>query len=406
MLLESIAIAVSQLWANKARSALTLLGMVIGVGSVVGIVSLSEGMRQTLIEAVGRFGGANLISVQPEQWTQKDGRWVRDPHYKPMKLSDIAYLETVSDRLAAVLPNLSRGVEMQYGKATYGGPVEATVPAYPQAYDWGIAEGRFLLQKDLDARRSVCVLGERPREELFGTGSPVGREVKLGGRRYLVVGVMEERKIFGNEFGFQAFVPVTTAQQRVFGSKSISGAVLLTREPEDAEVVIAAVEKALKRRYGKEVSYRIRSSKGVIDQFEQVVLVIKLVTGGIAGISLLVGGIGIMNIMLVSVMERTREIGIRKALGAKPGALLLQFIVEAVVLSLIGGLVGVAVGVGIGLGSAAAIKHFGEWPFPSVVSTGSVLLSLGISAAVGLFFGIYPAARAAQLDPVAAMGSD
>jgi len=404
MLLESIAIALSQLWANRIRAALTLLGMLIGVGSVVGIVSISEGMRRTVIPELAKFRGANAIQVSPQSWVRKGDRWVRSPHYKPMTLADLDYLAQTSDRLQAVLPNLRTGWNMRYNKSAYDGLVEATSPSYPVVNSWQIDEGRFLMQKDLDARRRVCVLGKTAQEELFGGAPPLGQEIKLANGRYVVVGTMKERRIFGQEFGFQVFVPVTTAQQRIFGSKRIGGATLYTIDPDDADTVVPAVEKALRRRYGNKAVFRIQSGKGFHDDVEQSIMVMKMVTGGIAGISLLVGGIGIMNIMLVSVTERTREIGIRKALGAKPGTLMLQFVVEAVVLSLMGGIMGIGLGVGLGEGISAFIEHFADSPFPSVVSSGSVILSLGIAATVGLFFGIYPAARAARLDPVDALG--
>ena len=404
MLLESIAIALGQLWANRVRAALTLLGMLIGVGSVVGIVSISEGMRRTVIPELAKFRGANVIEVSPQSWIRKGGRYVQNPHYKPMTMADLDYLAQTSDRLTAVLPRLRAGMGMRYHKATYDGQIEATAPSYPEVNSWEVEEGRFLMQKDLDARRRVCVLGKRAQEELFGESSPLGREIKISTGRYLVVGVMKERRIFGNELGYQAFVPVTTAQQRLFGSKRIQGATLFTKDPGDADTVIPAVRKALRRRYGPNSIFQIQSGKGFLESVESSIMVMKMVTGGIAGISLLVGGIGIMNIMLVSVTERTREIGIRKALGAKPGTLMLQFVVEAVVLSLTGGIMGIGLGVGLGEGISAFIEHFADSPFPSVVSSGSVILSLGISATIGLFFGIYPAARAARLDPVDALG--
>jgi putative ABC transport system permease protein len=214
---------------------------------------------------------------------------------------------------------------------------------------------------------------------------------------------MEERELFGQTWGDRVLLPVTTAQRRLFGSKTIGGLFIYTKDPEDAPQVIPEIEAAMHRAHGKDVSYRIESGRGILEEIDKVILIMKLVTGGVAGISLLVGGIGIMNIMLVSVSERTREIGIRKALGAKPTTLMLQFVVEAIGLSVFGGLLGVLLGIGLGIGISETIEHFAEQPFPSVVSYSSVILSLGISVSIGLFFGIYPAARAARLDPVDAL---
>lgn len=404
ILLEPIRIGLSQLWANKLRSLLTLLGMLIGVGSVVGIISISEGLRRTIMDEFGKLGGGNLIVVTSRQWVMKDGRWVRAAHYKPMVLEDVDHVKAASKRFSVVLPILEAPAELRFKKATYAGAITATMPSYTWAFDWDVEEGRFLMEKDLKDRRTVCVLGKEAKKELFGRAPPLGREVKIGGRRYTVVGVMEERKFFDYDWGNQVLVPVTTAQKRMFGSKDIGALIVLTEDPGDVPSGIRAIEKALKARHGRETEYQIDSGKGILEQVDQMTLVMKIVTGGIAGISLLVGGIGIMNIMLVSVVERTREIGIRKSLGAKPRHLLQQFVVEAILLSLTGGVLGIGLGIGFGLAIAQVIEHFApDSPFASVVSMSSVLLSLGLSVTIGLFFGIYPAARAARMKPVDAL---
>jgi putative ABC transport system permease protein len=403
---ESIGIAFSQLWANKIRSLLTLLGMLIGVGSVVGIVSISEGLRQMVYEEFGKLGGANFAYIVPQEFIRKEGRRVRAPHFEPMTMSDVELVARLSDRIEAVLPILSTGADVRYRKATYQSQVEGTTPAYAAAYDWEVEEGRFLLEEDLKNRRSVAVVGQRVVEEVFGRRPPLGEEIKIRGQRHLVVGVMSPRKIFDTDWGNRVMVPVTTAQRRLLGVKTIGGLLVYTKDEDDAPIVLPQIEEALKARHGDDVSYDIQSGKGILDQVEQTIMVMKLVTGGIAGISLLVGGIGIMNIMLVSVTERTREIGIRKALGARPATLLTQFIIEAIVLSLIGGALGVGFGVGVGFGISAAIEHYAETPFPSIVSGASVAMALVISTGVGLFFGIYPAARASRLNPVEALSHE
>ncbi len=260
-----------------------------------------------------------------------------------------------------------------------------------------MAEGRFLSARDLQQWRSVCVLGEEIGRELFGRRSPLGREVKLRGRRYTVVGVMEERKGIGRDWGKQVLVPVSTAQRRIFGHKTISGLDVFARDPADVPQMIPAIEKALEQRHGPDAQYRIISNKGFLEQIEQVILVMKLVTGGIAGISLLVGGIGIMNIMLVSVTERTREIGIRKALGATRLDILLHFLVEAVVLCLVGGVLGVA----LGAAGAFALSRLAGWN--AYLSALSIALAFAFSACVGVFFGLWPARRAARLNPIDAL---
>ncbi|MEW6753435.1 MAG: ABC transporter permease [Candidatus Latescibacterota bacterium] len=405
IVLESVLIALGQLWAHKVRSALTLLGMLIGVGSVVGILSISEGMRRMVLDEFGKIGGANFIFVWPRYGSMVDGRWVPAKRFEPLTLDDLERVGAASPRIDMVLPMLETRVQVRSGKTVYEGELNATIPAYTRAWSWPVEEGRFLLDQDLERRSRVCAIGKKIHKEVFGDVSPLGREVKLNGQRFTVVGLMEDHQLFDNDMGDQVLVPVSTAQRRLFGNRYIHAMMVYTRAPQDVGPVIPEVMRALKRAHGQDVDYQAESGKGILDQVESVILVMKLVTGGIAGISLLVGGIGIMNIMLVSVVERTREIGIRKALGAKPPTLLAQFVVEAVVLSLVGGMLGILTGLGLGTGIAAVINHYStEIQFPSVVSTSSVVLSLGLSTLIGLFFGIYPAARAARLNPVDALG--
>ena len=403
-LADLLLIGWNQLRAHALRSLLTLLGMLIGVGAVVGIVSISEGMRRFVIGEFGKIGGDNLIFVRPLMWVERHGRWIQNTHYEPLTLDDMEHVNALPNRFAAVLPVLGRGMELRHQKATYGAQVEATLPSYTDAYDWKVERGRFLDDRDLQRWRSVCVLGTEVAEKLFGADSPLGQEVKMNGQRFTVVGTMEEKKLFEDDWGNRVLVPLSTAQLRLFGRRELNAMVVLTEKPEDVPASVAAIEGVLRRFHGPKSEYRIDTGKGFLQQLEQMILVMKLATGGIAAISLLVGGIGIMNIMLVSVTERTREIGIRKALGAKPRHLVFQFVAEAVVLSLTGGILGVLGGIGLGRAISAVIEHYAELPFfPSVVSMGAVGLSLGVSIAIGLFFGIYPALRASRLDPVEAL---
>jgi putative ABC transport system permease protein len=404
--LASIRIALEQIWANKLRTMLTLLGMLIGVGSVIAIVSIGEGMRRMVIAEFGKLGGDSFVYILPQQRVLKDGRWVSSSHFLRFTMDDLYAVESVSDRIVAILPALQSSANLQYRKASYQGALVATLPAHATVYNWDIAEGRFLIDRDLEQMRRVCVLGQEARDEIFGEGPFLGREIKLNGQRYTVIGLMSERKLFGNDFGNQILVPVTTAQRRLFGNKYIGGLIAHAHSGEDVPAITAAIEKGLRKRHGHQAQYQIISGSSILEQVEQTILIMKMVTGGIAAISLLVGGIGIMNIMLVSVAERTREIGIRKALGAKPATLLWQFVLESITLSLVGGLLGIGFGYGLGEALSYAIDRYADQQFPSVISADATVLALCLSTAIGLFFGIYPASRAAKLDSVEALHSE
>ncbi|MCY3762121.1 MAG: ABC transporter permease, partial [Gemmatimonadetes bacterium] len=276
ILLESLRIAFGQVWAHKLRSILTLLGILIGVGSVVGIVSISEGMRRMVVGEFGKMFGDRILEVRPREWMLRDGRWVQNHRYRPMAMEDVALVRGVSDRIEAVLPMLSSSAQMRYAKATWNGQLEATVPAYAEAYDWRAGEGRFLLPRDVSAARSVCVLGMQAKEALFGRAPAVGREVKLNGDRYAVAGVMEERTLFGQEWSSIVFVPATTAMQRLLGTRQISGVVAVAATAEEVPRLGAAIVAALQEKYGPRMEYEIDSPANLISQIEQTILVMKL----------------------------------------------------------------------------------------------------------------------------------
>ena len=261
--LESIRIALGQIWVNKLRTALTLLGMMIGVGAVVGIVSIGEGMRQFVIDEFGKLGGAQFVMITPQYMQLKDGRWVPNPRYKPLTMDDLAVVEQSSDRLAAVLPSMNSGANLRYRKASYQTSAAGTLPEFSEVYNWEVAEGRFLINADLDKLRRVCVIGQEVREELFGLAPFLGRELKLNGQRFTVVGLMEDRQTFGENWGDQVLVPVTTAQRRLAGNKYIQAMVAHAKEQKDVPHITEAIEEALKKRHGPEASYQIISGRSI-----------------------------------------------------------------------------------------------------------------------------------------------
>ena len=403
--LEPLFAGLGQLRAHKLRSLLTLLGIVIGVAAIIAVVSLGEGLRREVIAQFVFSGGAGMIEVEPpRQWVRKDGRWVRRPWEEHLTEADIAAMQREIDELHALVPSVRGGASLQRGKTTMQASYTGTSEAFNEGFNWPVASGRPLSADDLRLARKVCLIGGDVHKDLFQEADPLGEEILLNGDRYVVIGVLDERVRFGQSEGNMVLVPYTTAQKRLRGEDHFSQLTLFAEDLDAVERVVAAVRRILRRHHEHGDEFEVETSEGQIDNTNEFFRVLQQVGGGIAGISLLVGGIGIMNILLVSVAERTREIGIRKALGAKPRHILGQFLAESVVLSMVGGLLGILSGLGLGLGAAFVIQQLAPGaPFTSIVSAESVLWAVGFSSAVGIFFGVYPAFRAARLDPVEAL---
>ena len=403
--LEPLFAGLGQLRAHKLRSLLTLLGIVIGVAAIIAVVSLGEGLRRQVIAQFIFSGGAGMIEVEPpRQWVRKDGRWVRRPWEEYLTEADMAAMQREIDGLHAIVPRIHGSAALQRGKTTVDASYTGTSAAFNEGFNWPVLGGRPLNADDLRLARKVCLLGDDVYATLFQGANPLGKEILLNGDRYVVVGVLDERVRFGRSEGNIVLVPYTTAQKRLRGEDHFSELTLFVEDLDAVDRVVAAVRRVLRRHHEHGDEFEVETSEDQIDDANEFFRVLQQVGGGIAGISLLVGGIGIMNILLVSVAERTREIGIRKALGAKPRHILGQFLAESVVLSMVGGLLGILTGFGFGLGAAFVIQQLAPGaPFTSIVSAESVLWAVGFSSAVGIFFGVYPAFRAARLDPVEAL---
>ncbi len=403
--------ALTALWVNKLRSSLTILGIVIGVAAVISLMSIGRGAQAAITEDIQSLG-ANQLIVQPGAATEGP-RFLGQGTGSTLTLDDAyAMMDPVwVPSAAAVAPELSTGGQIVAGRANTFSQVLGVTPEYELAQEVTLSYGDFITAGHIANRSEVVVLGSRVSESLFGLRDPVGQTVKINERQFTVIGVMarNETGVWAGVFGETALVPITTAYYRLAVERTTQGSVSVDRinvqvkSPDlvdDAEREITNLLRLRHRLTGGNDFY-INNFQDIIDSFEDATNTFVIFLGSIAGISLLVGGIGIMNIMLVSVAERTREIGIRKALGAKRKDILVQFMGEATLLSLVGGGIGVLVGVGISR-LADGWSLAGE-TLNTTFNLDIVLLALAVSAVVGIFFGIYPAMRAARLRPIDAL---
>lgn len=395
--LETMKTAISSLGANKLRAGLALLGIVIGVTAVITLMSIGRGAADEITGLIQGLG-TNLLFVQPQegQLTLGDAEALVDPVYAPSVL--------------AAAPEINTGATIAAGRENTFSTVVGATPEYLEARNLEMAEGMFITFPHVENRDEVIVLGGTVSEWLFQNRNPVGEHVRLNGRRFRVIGVLESQGGFGfGSFDFQVIVPITTAYYRLSGVRTTSGDVivnLINVQVRDVEQVDQAIEETsgvlrLRHRITGQDDFLVTSQQETIETLQQATNTFVVFLGAIAGISLLVGGIGIMNIMLVSVTERTREIGIRKAMGAKRRDILFQFVTEATALSIGGGLLGVAIG--FWMTNAIDGRTLVGQTFTTSFNNQFAILALAVSAGIGLFFGIYPAIRASRLHPIDAL---
>jgi putative ABC transport system permease protein len=405
-LLEGIRVAFRGLAANKLRSALTMLGIVIGVMAVVALLAIGQGARVSITSRIQSIG-TNVIFVTPGQRAR--GGVSSAENARPLTLADAqAIADTVPD-IAAIAPVFSRNHQVVYRDKNTNTSIVATTPPYARVRNSYPAVGVFLTEDDVRLARNVAVMGPEVAEDLFGNAqAALGQTIKINRISFRVVGVMESKGGSGpggNQDMF-IYVPISTAY-RYYGARAVVGASRLVStidisvvSQDKVDAVSDDITWLLRRRHkihNGQDDFSVLKQQDFLNLSNQVTGILTVFLGAIAGISLLVGGIGIMNIMLVSVTERTREIGIRKAVGACSRDILIQFLVEAIVISVLGGLLGIVLGIAV----ARLVTMIGL--FTAVVSPGSIVLALGFSIAVGLFFGIWPAQRAASLHPIDAL---
>ena len=391
-LAEAWRVAVTALRANRLRSLLTMLGVVIGVAAVVVLVAIGSGAKQEVEEQVNGLG-ANLIIVVPGRLD-----FGAAPTKSRLELGDAARIERATGQDVAV--SLSSGETVRFGGREAFATVNGTNPAVPEVFVRPLARGEYLRQSDVDTRRRVAVLGATLADQLFQGADPLGRTVSVGGVRFRVIGVFETvgGSLGGNRDN-EVHVPVTAAQ-RLFGDNRVDAFALKAPTTGTLDEVSDQALAVLADRYPDEEFSAVTQDQ-ILGTIGRILGLLTTVLAAIAAISLLVGGVGVSNIMLVSVRERTREIGLRKAVGARQRDITLQFLLEAVLLTTIGGVIGIALGVGGSLALSAAIDQL-----PALITWWSPALAFTVSAAVGIFFGVVPARRAGRLDPVAALRTE
>ena len=410
--LATLATALSSLGASKLRSSLTLLGIVIGVAAVISLMAIGQGVQRTVTSSIESLG-TNLLFVRPSATNQVSIGIFRSQGSASTLTIDDAYalLDPVYvQSVEAVAPELNTTVRLAAGGFDTFTQVIGVTPEYEFVRNVPVASGQFISWGHVTNRSEVAVLGSQLAERLFGFRDPTGQTLRINGRQFTVIGVLES--MGSGPQGFfdgQVLVPITTAHYRLAGQRTPQGGVsvwAINVQVQDAEAVDSALQEIatvlrLRHRITGEDDFMIISQQETIEALEETTNTLVVFLGAIAGISLLVGGIGIMNIMLVSVTERTREIGIRKAVGAKRRDILFQFVAEATLLSLGGG--GVGVLLGLALARLVDGQSLGDQVLQTAFSVDIAVLALVVSAAIGLFFGTYPAVRAAGLRPIEAL---
>lgn len=394
----TVRIAVKALGRNKLRTALTMLGIIIGVAAVVAMLSIGAGAQAAVEESLSSLG-VNTLEVQPG--FKRGRRRGVEGNSVQMTVQDWKALERLPE-VQASFPERSSGSQLVYGSSNWNSSVKGTTDAFFEVQNWPVASGRTFTDSEVNSGAMVCVLGKKPARELFGGTNPVGETIRIKGFPFRVVGVLSEKGGAGwNNRDDIVVIPYLTMLSRILGDIHISSVTLQARSKDEVESLGKKAVDLLNQRHrikdpesGGFQSYDQSENASVLGDSTRI---FSMLLGGVASVSLLVGGIGIMNIMLVSVTERVREIGIRMAVGARGRDILNQFLSEAVLISLVGGAFGIALGGGI----AHWLAGLAGWP--TIISQGAVSLAFGTSAFIGIFFGFYPAYRASKLDPIEAL---
>lgn len=395
-------VALNALKRNKMRSLLTMLGIIIGVASVITMLAIGQGSKKSIQDQIASMG-SNMLFVMPSSM-RTGGVQQGSASSQSLTVNDVSAIKTECDAVIAVSPEVRSSGQAVYGNSNwpttiYGGNVD-----YLEIKSWKVVSGRNLSDNEAKGSAKVCLIGRTVADELFGEGiDPTGETIRFKNIPFKIIGVLEEKgqNSFGQDQDDVLIAPYTTVQKRILAQTHIQSIQMSARSAEESALAMEQVEEVLRRthklRENEDNDFQVRSQEELSTTMTSVTDILTILLGAIAGISLLVGGIGIMNIMYVSVTERTREIGLRMSLGGKSMDILLQFLIESIMLSVFGGIVGIM----LGFAASQIVEALTSWPISVMWS--SAILAFVVCTVIGIFFGWYPARRAAELDPIDAL---
>ena len=406
MLLQALRIALRSLKVNKLRTALTMLGIMIGVAAVIAMVSVGTGAQARVAEQIQSLGSNLIIALSGS--TNQAGVRLGQGSQTTITEDDASAIAREVPAVQVAAPSSRGNAQVVYGNLNWSTAIQGVTADYFEARDWPVDVGRPILQEDVDGATKIALLGQTTAQNLFGDADPIGQIIRIKKVPFTVAGLLSRKgqSAWGQDQDDVIFVPLSTAKKKVLGvsqanARSVGSISIKIRPDENMTEAETQIRELLRQRHrlqpAQDDDFWLRNLSEVLQTQEESSKVMTYLLAAIASVSLLVGGIGIMNIMLVSVTERTREIGLRMAVGARSRDILTQFLVEAVTLSLIGGVIGIALGVG----GSNAINALAEWR--TVLAPEAILLAFGFSAAIGIFFGFYPARKASRLDPIEAL---